>query len=81
MNRKNLRILYLQHASDPMSFFSTGLAFSEPDWLRERGPDVSEEMWWVPIATMWQVAFDLPSTGAIPRGHGHLFMWNPDQRT
>lgn len=70
-----MRVLYLQHASDPMTFFSTDLAWSEPDWLRDghRGPDVSQEMWWIPVVTMWQVAFDLPSTGLIPRGHGHLF--------
>ena len=70
-----MRVLYMQHASDPMSFYSADLAFSEPNWLQdsERGPDVSAEMWWIPVATMVQVALDLPSTGAIPRGHGHLF--------
>ena len=36
------RLVYLQHASDPIVFFSPSLAFSSPEWLKdgERGPDV-----------------------------------------
>ncbi len=69
------RVVYLQHASDPISFFSGNLAFSEPDWLKEeqRGPDVSDKMQWQPIVTMWQVAGDLAVAGGVPRGHGHLY--------
>ena len=69
------KIVYLQHASDPVSFFSPDLAFSEPDWLKEgqRGPDVSAQMAWFPLVTMWQVALDLPAAGNVPAGHGHLY--------
>jgi len=69
------RIVYLQHASDPISFFAGSLAFSEPDWLKEgqRGPDVSDKMHWLPVVTMWQVAADLAVAGNVPRGHGHLY--------
>ena len=36
------RIVYLQHASDPITWWNPDLLFSEPDWLREpRGYDVS----------------------------------------
>ena len=44
------RVVYLQHASDPVTYFSTDLAFERPAWLRddERGPDVSERMGWFP---------------------------------
>lgn len=68
------RIVYLQNASDPVSFFSPDLALSRPEWLDgERGPDVSSEMRWFPLVTMWQVAFDLPVAGNVPSGHGHLY--------
>lgn len=69
------RLVYIQHASDPVVFFSTSLAFSSPDWLRpgERGPDVSSEMGWFPVVTMWQVLFDLPVAGNVPPGFGHLY--------
>jgi uncharacterized membrane protein len=72
---QDTKVVYLQHASDPITFFSADLALSEPDWLKEgqRGPDVSDEMQWWPIVTMWQVAGDLPGAGAVPRGHGHLY--------
>jgi uncharacterized membrane protein len=69
------KLVYLQHASDPVTFFSGDLAFSSPDWLQDgqRGPDVSEEMSWFPLVTMWQVALDLPVAGDVPAGHGHLY--------
>jgi uncharacterized membrane protein len=69
------RILYLQHASDPVTFFSPGLLLNRPDWLRpdERGADVPERFGWVPLVTMWQVLLDLPAAGSVPEGFGHLF--------
>jgi uncharacterized membrane protein len=69
------KIVYLQHASDPVTFFSPDLAFSRPDWLApgQRGPDVSSEMTWFPLVTMWQVALDLPVAGNVPSGYGHLY--------
>ncbi|HMM95269.1 alpha/beta-hydrolase family protein [Phycicoccus sp.] len=69
------RIVYLQHASDPVVFFSTDLAFTPPAWLREdqRGPDVSPRMGWFPVVTMVQVLLDLPGAGSVPMGYGHLY--------
>ena len=71
----NTRVAYLQHASDPVVFFSWDLAFTEPDWLKDgqRGPDVSDTFVWIPIVTMWQVALDLPAAGSVPEGYGHLY--------
>ncbi len=64
------RVVYLQHASDPVTFFSTDLAFERPAWLRddERGPDVSERMGWFPVVTMWQVLLDMPGAGRSRTG-------------
>jgi uncharacterized membrane protein len=69
------RILYLQHASDPVTFFSPDLLLNRPDWLRpdERGADVPDRFDWVPLVTMWQVLLDLPAAGSVPEGFGHLF--------
>ncbi len=69
------KVVYVQHASDPVTFFSFDLAFESPDWLEadQRGPDVSPEMSWVPLVTMWQVAFDLPGAGSVPPGYGHMY--------
>ncbi|MGN2641856.1 alpha/beta hydrolase [Nocardia takedensis] len=68
------RIVYLQHASDPVVWWSPDLLFREPDWLREpRGPDVSSRMSWYPIVTFWQVAADLPRAQKVADGHGHNY--------
>lgn len=69
------RIVYLQHGSDPVVFFSPSLAWEAPSWLEDgqRPPDVSERMGWFPLVTMWQVALDLPGAGNVPWGFGHLY--------
>ena len=69
------RLVYLQHGSDPVVFFSPNLAWSEPAWLHEgqRAPDVSTRMTWFPIVTMWQTLLDLPSAQSVPEGYGHLY--------
>ncbi|WP_084102799.1 alpha/beta-hydrolase family protein [Demequina sp. NBRC 110051] len=69
------RLLYLQHGSDPVVWFNQHLAFEEPAWLRdgERAPDVSDEMAWYPLVTMWQVLLDMPAAGSVPEGFGHLY--------
>ncbi len=71
------RLLYLQHASDPVVNFSTDLAWREPDWLGdgegERGPEIADDFVWVPLVTMWQALVDLPEAGGVPEGYGHLY--------
>ena len=43
------RVVYLQHASDPIAWWTPDLLFSEPDWLREqRGYDVLHQTRWIP---------------------------------
>jgi uncharacterized membrane protein len=68
------RVLYLQHASDPIVWWSPNLLLSRPDWLDEhRGPDVLGTMRWIPFVTFWQVTADLPLATAVPGGHGHTY--------
>lgn len=70
----SIRVVYLQHASDPMIFFSPTLLYQRPEWLvGRRGPDVSPYLDWYPIVTFLQVAFDLPMATSIPVGYGHNY--------
>jgi uncharacterized membrane protein len=69
-----MRFVYIQHASDPMSFFSPELLYRKPEWLvGERGPDVSPHLRWFPIVTFLQAGFDLPMATTVPHGYGHNF--------
>lgn len=69
-----MRNVYLQHASDPMIWFSPDLAWTRPDWLNEpRGPDVSSHLRWYPIVTFLQTAFDIPMATTVPIGYGHNY--------
>jgi uncharacterized membrane protein len=71
----NPRIVYLQHASDPITWWNPDLLFSEPDWLREpRGYDVSPDMNWIPVVTFLQVSADMAVAIDVPDGHGHRYV-------
>lgn len=68
------RVLFVQHASDPIVWWSPDLLFDQPDWLVEpRGRDLSPLMRWYPIVTFWQVGFDIFHAVDMPAGHGHNY--------
>jgi len=69
------RVVYLQHASDPVVFFSPSLFWRQPDWLLDgqRGVEISDEFQYTRFITGWQVMMDLPAAGSIPEGYGHLY--------
>ncbi|CCH31233.1 alpha/beta-hydrolase family protein [Actinosynnema sp. NPDC047251] len=68
------RVVYLQHASDPVVWWSTDLLTGPPDWLEEpRGPDVSPEMTWLPAVTFWQLTIDMVFAADVPPGYGHHY--------
>ncbi len=68
------RILYLQHASDPITWWSPDLILGRPDWLTEqRGRDVPGATRWIPFVTFWQLTFDMPLSVEPGPGHGHNF--------
>lgn len=69
-----LRIVYLQYASDPITFFDLQIAYHRPAWLAApRGPDVSPSLRWFPIVTMLQIAIDMGFANKAPMGFGHVF--------
>ncbi|MBW0254300.1 alpha/beta-hydrolase family protein [Cellulomonas sp. PS-H5] len=68
------RVLYLQHASDPIVWWGPDLLLSRPDWLAE--PHTGEgglTMTWYPLVTFWQLTFDLVNSKSVPDGHGHNY--------
>jgi uncharacterized membrane protein len=68
------RVLYLQHPSDPIVWWSPNLVLSPPDWLDEPpGHDVLDAMTWLPFVTFCQVTADLPRATAVPPGFGHTY--------
>lgn len=69
-----MRIVYLQYASDPITFFDVDTLYREPDWMKEpRGPDVSKEVRWYPLITMLQLTVDMAMATTSPIGYGHVF--------
>ncbi|WP_415845934.1 alpha/beta hydrolase [Stutzerimonas zhaodongensis] len=69
-----MRLLYLQYASDPITFFDYRYAWRRPDWLSApRGPDVAPSLRWFPLVTMLQLAVDMAVTTPTPPGFGHVY--------
>ena len=68
------RVVYAQHPSDPVVWWTNMLIWTQPDWLRERaGRDVSLNVEFTRFATYIQVLADLPVAGTAPGGHGHTY--------
>jgi uncharacterized membrane protein len=69
-----MRVVYLQYASDPVTFFDYRSLYREPDWmLPPRGPDVSPQLRWYPVVTLLQLMMDMFMATTAPIGHGHVY--------
>lgn len=69
------RVVYLQHASDPISWWNPDLILNEPEWLREpRGRDVLPSTRWIPFVSFLQVSADMAVAANVPDGHGHDYL-------
>ncbi|MGX5800691.1 alpha/beta hydrolase [Bradyrhizobium sp. Arg314] len=69
-----MRIVYLQYASDPVTFFEYQSLYREPDWMvRPRGPDVSPALRWYPVVTFLQLGLDMAMATTTPMGYGHVY--------
>jgi uncharacterized membrane protein len=67
------RVVYAQHASDPIPRWTTSLLLEEPDWTHEPpGADVVG-MNWTSVLMFWQLTTDLAAANATPPGHGHRY--------
>lgn len=68
------RVLFLQHSSDPIVWWTPDLLTDRPDWLSEPpGHDRTPSMRWYPIVTFWQVSADMTNASSMPGGHGHNY--------
>jgi uncharacterized membrane protein len=68
------RVLFLQHPSDPVVWWTPDLVSGRPEWLTEpRGQDRTALMRWYPVVTFWQVSADLTNAEGVPGGHGHNY--------
>lgn len=69
------RVLYLQHATDPVTWLGPELLWRSPEWLEpgQRAPDVSPSMIWIPGVTGAQVVVDMLMGEAVPAHHGHNY--------
>lgn len=68
------RVVYLQHATDPVVWWKPELVRTPPDWLREPVlADLNPDMQWTRGATFIQVSTDLPIAGLAADGHGHTY--------
>lgn len=69
-----LRIVFVQYASDPVTFFRPDAVWRVPPWMdRERGPDVSGALRWFPIVTLLQLGLDMALATTTPVGFGHVY--------
>ena len=69
-----MRVVYLQYASDPVTFFDYRDLYRRPAWLAHpRGPDVSARLRWYPLVSMLQLAMDAAVATQAPVGYGHVF--------
>lgn len=70
----SVRFVYLQYASDAITFFDKSLLYQEADWMKSpRGPDVSPALRWYPVVSMLQVLIDMPLADTVPMGYGHVY--------
>jgi uncharacterized membrane protein len=69
-----MRVVYLQYASDPATFFDYRSLYRQPDWmLPPRGPDVSPQLRWYPVVTLFQLMLDMVMATSAPIGFGHVY--------
>ncbi|MEP6629072.1 MAG: alpha/beta-hydrolase family protein [Lapillicoccus sp.] len=69
------RVVYLQHDTDPVVWWSTDLLFRTPAWLDEPGPPGTPMslMSWTPVVTFWQLTADMAMSNSFAGGYGHRY--------
>jgi uncharacterized membrane protein len=68
------RVAYVQHANDPVVWWSPALLLQEPDWLIEpAGPGRTPTMRYYPVLTFLQVTVDQFVGVSVPNGQGHNY--------
>jgi uncharacterized membrane protein len=69
-----MRVVFLQYASDPVTSFDYRGPYREREWmLPPRGPDVSPRLRWYPVATLLQLTLAMLMATTAPIGYGHVY--------
>ncbi|WP_052365048.1 alpha/beta hydrolase [Halotalea alkalilenta] len=69
-----MRIVYLQYASDPVTFFDYRDFYRRPAWMEPPlGSEVSAALRWYPVVSMLQLALDMAVASSTPMGYGHVY--------
>jgi uncharacterized membrane protein len=72
--RTQPRVVYLQNASDPVTWWNLRLAYRKPAWAgAPAAPDRAPGFRWFPVVTFLQATADLANSLGVPAGHGHYF--------
>lgn len=67
-------VLYVQHATDPVVWWTPDLLFDRPAWLAEPpGKGRHPGMMYMPVLTLFQVTADLGNAVGGSQGFGHLY--------
>lgn len=67
-------VLYVQHATDPVVWWTPDLLFDRPAWLAEPpGKGRHPGMVYMPVLTFFQVTADLGNAIGGSQGYGHLY--------
>ena len=69
------RIVYLQHPSDPVTWWEVPTLWRAPEWISQKptGADIPSTVSWFPIVTWLQTTGDLMEGFSTPAGHGHNY--------
>jgi uncharacterized membrane protein len=68
------RVVFLQHPTDPVVWWSPDLILRKPDWLREPRTDpILRKVHWYPFVTFWQLSADMLAALDVPAGYGHRY--------
>jgi uncharacterized membrane protein len=67
-----VHVMYLQHPTDPVTFWNWQSMWSRPDWLEgETGKGVAAQASWFPFVTFAQLVADLSAGFGAEPGFGH----------
>ena len=67
-------VLYVQHATDPVVWWTPNMLFERPAWLAEPpGKGRHPGMFYMPVLTFFQVTADLGNAIGGSQGYGHLY--------
>ena len=69
------RIVYLQHSSDPVTWWDVPTRWRAPEWVSHhpRGSDIPASASWFPVVTWLQTTGDLMEGFSTPADHGHNY--------